>query len=59
MMTASLLARTLSPSEQEIRSELSSNFCRCGTHVEIIRAVQRAAQLMRQAKHPQVGKHGT
>ena len=59
MMTASLLARTLSPSEQEIRSELSSNFCRCGTHVEIIRAVQRAAQLMREAKHPQVGKHGT
>ena len=46
MMTASLLARNPSPTEQEIRSELSSNFCRCGTHVEIMRAVQRAARMM-------------
>ena len=59
MMAASLLARNASPSEQEIRSELSSNFCRCGTHVEIIRAVQRAAQMMREAKHLQVSRHGT
>ena len=46
MMTASLLARNPSPTEQEIRSELSANFCRCGTHVEIMRAVQRAARMM-------------
>jgi nicotinate dehydrogenase subunit A len=58
MMTASLLARIPSPTEQEIRSELSANFCRCGTHIEIMRAVQRAAKMMRDVKHAQVTKDG-
>jgi len=47
MMTASLLARSPDPTEEEIRCELSGNLCRCGTHLEILRAVKRAAQLMR------------
>ena len=46
MMAAALLAREPNPSEALIRSELSGNLCRCGTHVEIVRAVQRAAQLL-------------
>lgn len=46
MMTVSLLTHTPDPTEAEIRSALSGNFCRCGTHVEIMRAVQRAAVLM-------------
>ena len=46
LMTVSLLAHTPDPTEAEIRSALSGNFCRCGTHVEIIRAVKRAAVLM-------------
>jgi nicotinate dehydrogenase subunit A len=46
MMAAALLAREPNPSEARIRSELSGNLCRCGTHVEIVRAVQRAAQLL-------------
>ena len=50
MMTVSLLTHTPDPTEEEIRSALSGNFCRCGTHVEIIRAVKRAAVLM-QASH--------
>ena len=58
MMTASLLARNPSPTEQQIRSELSANFCRCGTHVEIMRAVQRAARMMLATKNIQVGDHG-
>ena len=48
MMTVSLLAHTPAPTEQQIRDALSANFCRCGTHVEIIRAVQRAARLMQE-----------
>jgi nicotinate dehydrogenase subunit A len=48
MMTASLLARNPDPDEDQIRRELSGNLCRCGTHVEIIKAVQRAAQLLRE-----------
>ncbi|SCK08011.1 nicotinate dehydrogenase subunit A [Variovorax sp. HW608] len=43
MQAAALLAREPNPSEARIRSELSGNLCRCGTHVEIVAAVQRAA----------------
>jgi nicotinate dehydrogenase subunit A len=46
VMTVSLLTHTPDPTEDQIRSALSGNFCRCGTHIEIIRAVQRAAVLM-------------
>ena len=49
LMTVSLLAHTPDPTEAEIRCALSGNFCRCGTHVEIIRAVKRAAVLMQAA----------
>ena len=45
MMAAALLARNPHPTEDEVRSELSGNLCRCGTHVEIVRAVMRAAVL--------------
>jgi nicotinate dehydrogenase subunit A len=50
MMAVALLERNPDPDEAAIRRELSSNLCRCGTHVEIIRAVQRAAVLMQEAK---------
>ncbi|MEJ7688738.1 MAG: (2Fe-2S)-binding protein [Variovorax sp.] len=46
MQAAALLARNPHPSDAEIRSELSGNLCRCGTHVEIVDAVHRAARLM-------------
>lgn len=48
MMTVALLARNPDPSEDQIRRELSGNLCRCGTHLEIVRAVARAAELTRQ-----------
>jgi nicotinate dehydrogenase subunit A len=41
--TESLLRRRAAPTEAEIRGALSHNLCRCGTHVEILRAVRRAA----------------
>jgi nicotinate dehydrogenase subunit A len=46
MQAAALLAREPNPSEAKIRDELSGNLCRCGTHVEIVAAVQRAALLI-------------
>lgn len=47
IMTAkALLDRNPNPSEVEIRNELSGNLCRCGTHIEILRAVLRAAHLL-------------
>ncbi|MCY1243141.1 Nicotinate dehydrogenase subunit A [compost metagenome] len=50
IMTAkALLARNPDPDEMQIREALRFNLCRCGTHVEIVRAVRRAAVLMRQA----------
>ncbi|MDP2817792.1 MAG: (2Fe-2S)-binding protein [Polaromonas sp.] len=49
MMTVALLARNADPSDEEIRAELSGNLCRCGTHLEILKAVRRAAQLGLQA----------
>ncbi|MDP1741414.1 (2Fe-2S)-binding protein [Polaromonas sp.] len=49
MMTVALLARKPDPSDEEIRAELSGNLCRCGTHLEILKAVKRAAQLGLQA----------
>jgi nicotinate dehydrogenase subunit A len=43
MMTKALLARNARPSEQEAAEALRYNLCRCGAHVEILRAVMRAA----------------
>ena len=40
---AALLRRVPHPTEAEIREALRYNLCRCGAHVEILRAVQRAA----------------
>jgi nicotinate dehydrogenase subunit A len=38
-----LLKRTPHPSESEVLEALRYNLCRCGAHVEILRAVMRAA----------------
>jgi nicotinate dehydrogenase subunit A len=48
--TVALLERRPHPSEQEVRDALSHNLCRCGTHLEILAAVQRAAELLAAAK---------
>ncbi len=46
MRAAALLASNPSPSEQEIRSWMSTNLCRCSTYNRIVKAVQRAAKEM-------------
>jgi nicotinate dehydrogenase subunit A len=45
MATAALLARNKRPTNAQIRSALNGNLCRCGTHMRILRAVQRAVEL--------------
>jgi nicotinate dehydrogenase subunit A len=47
MMTVALLNKNPQPTDTEIRQALSANLCRCGTHIEIIAAVHRAAELMK------------
>jgi nicotinate dehydrogenase subunit A len=47
MMAAALLSRNANPDEEDVRRELSGNLCRCGTHLEIIRAVLLAAERLR------------
>jgi nicotinate dehydrogenase subunit A len=44
MSAKELLDRNPRPTEQDVRTALAGNLCRCGTHTRIIRAVLRAAQ---------------
>jgi nicotinate dehydrogenase subunit A len=43
MTTKALLMRNPKPSEAEALEALRYNLCRCGAHIEIVRAVMRAA----------------
>jgi nicotinate dehydrogenase subunit A len=43
MTGAALLGRIARPTEAQIRQELASLQCRCGTHMRYIRAIKRAA----------------
>jgi len=42
--TVGLLKVTPRPTPEQVRAALSHNLCRCGTHLEILRAVDRAAK---------------
>lgn len=44
MTAAALLAKNNNPTEEQIRSALRGNLCRCGTHGRIVRAVKEAAR---------------
>jgi len=45
MSTKALLLRSPHPSEAELLEALRYNLCRCGAHIEIMRAAMRAAVL--------------
>jgi len=47
MTTKALLEENKNPSEEEIRSYLKGNLCRCTGYVNIVKAVQRAAKELR------------
>lgn len=47
MRAQALLDRTLAPTDAMIRSHMQPNLCRCGTQLRVLRAIQRAARVMR------------
>ena len=49
MRAQALLERNPSPTEDQIREAMMPNLCRCGTHMRILRAVERAALAMKGA----------
>jgi len=50
MRGQALLERNPSPTVAEVRRHMATNLCRCGTHMRILRAIDRAAALMRDEK---------
>jgi nicotinate dehydrogenase subunit A len=46
MRAQALLDRNPSPSDAQIRKHMQTNLCRCGTHMRILRAVRRAADML-------------
>jgi isoquinoline 1-oxidoreductase alpha subunit len=44
MQAAALLARSKTPTRDEIVAYMDGNICRCGTYPRIVRAIQRAAR---------------
>jgi isoquinoline 1-oxidoreductase subunit alpha len=47
MSAVALLAANPSPTDEDVDSVMAANLCRCGTYPRIRRAIQRAAQAMR------------
>ncbi len=47
MRAQALLEKNPSPTPAQIRRHMSTNLCRCGTHMRILRAVARAARGMK------------
>jgi len=46
MTLVALFTRQPDASEQQIKSELAFNLCRCGTHLEILRAAEKAREII-------------
>jgi len=47
MSAASLLVKNPKPTRDDIAQALDRHLCRCGTHVRVFRAIERAAKEMR------------
>lgn len=56
MRAQALLQKNPAASSAEIRKHLEPHLCRCGTHMRILRAVQRAAQSMQKATNAPAGR---
>ncbi|CAN7232718.1 (2Fe-2S)-binding protein [Massilia sp. LjRoot122] len=46
MRATALFEQVASPTDAQIRSWMQPNLCRCGTHLRILRAVRRAADVL-------------
>jgi isoquinoline 1-oxidoreductase alpha subunit len=44
MQAAELLAKTKTPTREQIIEHMDGNLCRCGTYSRIVRAIERAAK---------------
>ena len=44
MQAASLLAKSKTPTREQIVQHMNGNICRCGTYQRIVRAIERAAR---------------
>lgn len=53
MATVALLKTNPRPTDAEIRDALAHNLCRCGTHIEILQAVHRAARRLSESEEAQ------
>ncbi|HZQ63582.1 MAG TPA: (2Fe-2S)-binding protein [Casimicrobiaceae bacterium] len=49
MRAQALLEHKPNATRSEIRDHMAPNLCRCGTHMRIVRAIERAARLMQAA----------
>jgi nicotinate dehydrogenase subunit A len=49
MRAQALLARNPTPTDAEIRDEMTPNLCRCGTQARVMRAIRRASQALSRA----------
>jgi isoquinoline 1-oxidoreductase subunit alpha len=47
MAAAAFLAKNSNPTEDDVRTALARNLCRCGTYPRIVAAVLKAAEVMR------------
>ena len=50
MSAAALLYENPDPTEDEIRTAIAGNLCRCGDYSAIAKAVKEAAEVLRRAK---------
>lgn len=57
MTATAFLNKHPNPSRDDIKKALNGNLCRCGTHMRIVRAVERAARNWSQANSEQQGGH--
>ena len=55
---ASLLHENATPTNQQIREALDGHICRCGTHMRVMAAVEKAAQEMRKDMRKDTRKEG-
>jgi nicotinate dehydrogenase subunit A len=46
MVATAFLEQNPNPTRDDIIGALNDNLCRCGTHMRIVRAVERAAKVM-------------
>jgi nicotinate dehydrogenase subunit A len=59
MQAQALLQANPGATEEEIRTALQPNLCRCGTHWRILKAVVRAGELMQSAQLPASGERAS